>query len=219
MRKKHPLGAIVYFVMGGALLLIAVLMVAGALHGYLPALIPALLFGPPGALLTFRAPLFGVSCGPAGVTYTGLLGRRTFPWADVREVRLVVLPARIYQSDAPELVLASGGTYPLLMLSGHSWGQSRNRGVVRLVAALEAARVAAASAPRSPDSPRAGRTGLPYSGRTDLPDAGRTGLPRTGPVPCAGPVREEDPPFVRVSGRRPGSAPLPRKRRRNRRRS
>ncbi|MFB7917947.1 hypothetical protein [Streptomyces sp. NPDC056061] len=141
MRKSRPPWAIGYFLMGSVCLLIAVVMTVGMRH--VVSLIPIVVLGVPGAVLTFRAPVFSVSYGPAGVRYSGLLGVRSYAWADVLEVRVAVLSGNVYSSDVPELVLASGGTDQLLMLGGHSWGRARNRRVVRLVARLEAARVAA----------------------------------------------------------------------------
>ncbi|MFJ8843861.1 hypothetical protein ACIRFF_13260 [Streptomyces cyaneofuscatus] len=46
--------------------------------------------------------------------------------------------ADLYQFDT-----TGDGTGQLLMLGGHSWGRTRNRRITRLVAELEAARVAA----------------------------------------------------------------------------
>ena len=86
--------------------------------------------------------MFGVSYGPAGVKYSGLLRTRSYVWADIREVRVAVLEGRVYSSDVPELVLASGGTDQLHMLAGHGSGRTNKR-VKRLVAELETARVAA----------------------------------------------------------------------------
>ncbi|MER5500901.1 MULTISPECIES: hypothetical protein [unclassified Streptomyces] len=141
MRKRRPLSAIGYFLMGSACLLVAVVMAAGVRD--VVSLVPIVILGVPGVMLTFRAPVFSVSYGPAGVRYTGMFGTRSHAWADVLEVRVAVLSGKVYQSDVPELVLASGGTDQLLMMGGHSWGRARNRRVVRLVAQLEAARVAA----------------------------------------------------------------------------
>ncbi|MEV5204021.1 hypothetical protein [Streptomyces sp. NPDC053720] len=141
MRKRRPLWAIGYFLMGSVCLLIAVVMTAGIRD--VVSLVPIVIVGVPGVMLTFRAPVFSVSYGPAGVKYSGMFGTRSHAWADVLEVRVAVLPGNVYSSDVPELVLASGGTDQLLMMAGHSWGQARNRRVVRLVAELEAARVAA----------------------------------------------------------------------------
>ncbi|MYU22697.1 PH domain-containing protein [Streptomyces sp. SID8352] len=141
MRKRRPLGALGYFLMGGACLLVAVAMATGvrqAVH-----LLPVVILGVPGAVLTFRAPVFGVRYGPDGLRYSGLFNARSHAWADIREVRVAVLSGTVYSSDVPELVLASGGTDQLYMLSGHSFGRARNRRVVRLVAELEAARAAA----------------------------------------------------------------------------
>ncbi|MFE7632866.1 hypothetical protein ACFU7Z_02510 [Kitasatospora sp. NPDC057518] len=145
-RTRRTAWSLTYFLLGGACLLIAVVMATGlvttgAARGLGP-LVPVLILGIPGAVLTFRAPVFGVSYGPAGVKYSGLLGARSYAWADIREVRVAVLEGRVYTSDVPELVLASGGTDPLYMLAGHSSGRTNKR-VKRLVAELEAARAAA----------------------------------------------------------------------------
>lgn len=148
-RKRRTAWSLTYFLLGGACLLVAVVMAAGvvtmwAREGveHLGYLIPVLILGVPGAVLTFRAPVFGVSYGPAGVKYSGLLGARSYVWADIREVRVAVLEGTVYPSDVPELVLASGGTDQLHMLAGHGSGET-NRRVKRLVAELEAARTAA----------------------------------------------------------------------------
>ncbi|MFE4976114.1 hypothetical protein ACFRAR_28935 [Kitasatospora sp. NPDC056651] len=150
MRRKRTPWSLVYCPMGAACLLVAAVMAAGMVKAaaagdvvhLLMGLIPVVLLGVPGVLLTFRAPVFGVSYGPAGLRYSGLLGARSHAWADVREVRVAVLPGRVYSSDVPELVLVSGGTDQLSMLSGHGSGRTNKR-VVRLVAELEAARAAA----------------------------------------------------------------------------
>ncbi|GAA1400876.1 hypothetical protein GCM10009639_42450 [Kitasatospora putterlickiae] len=138
--------SLTYFVLGGACLLIAVAIAVGLVTKWARAevehLIPVLILGVPGAVLTFRAPLFRVSFGPTGLRYSGLLSARSYAWADVREVRVAVLKGRVYSSDVPELVLVSGGTDPLYMMAGHSSGGT-NRRVRRLVAELEAARAAA----------------------------------------------------------------------------
>ncbi|MFI8817319.1 MULTISPECIES: hypothetical protein [unclassified Streptomyces] len=141
MRKRRPLGATGYFLMGGACLLIAVVLAMGARH--VVHLLPVVILGVPGVVLTFRAPVFGVRYGPDGLRYSGLLNARSHAWTDNREVRLAVVSGAVYSSDVPELVLASGGADQLHMLSGHSFGRARNRRVVRLVAELEAARAAA----------------------------------------------------------------------------
>lgn len=141
---------LVYFPLGGACLLVAAAMAAGvvavAAEGRvvdaLQGLIPMVVLGAPGVVLTFRSPLFGVSYGPSGLRYAGLLNARSHAWADIREVRIAVLRGRVHTSDVPELVLASGGTDRLYMLAGHSSGRT-NRRVARLVAELEAARAAA----------------------------------------------------------------------------
>ncbi|MET8701986.1 hypothetical protein ACFVUH_20695 [Kitasatospora sp. NPDC058032] len=140
MRKRRSLTALVYFLMGSACLLVAVVLTMGV-HK-VQHLIPVLVLGVPGVVLTFRAPAFGVSYGPAGLKYSGLLGARSYAWSEIREVRVAVLSGNVYSSDVPELVLASGGSDELHMLSGHSSGGT-NRRVKRLVAELEAARVAA----------------------------------------------------------------------------
>ncbi|MFE6871277.1 hypothetical protein ACFVFS_32555 [Kitasatospora sp. NPDC057692] len=145
-RKRRTASSLTYFVLGGACLLIAVVIATGLVTKWSGAkvelLIPVLILGVPGAVLTFRAPVFGVSYGPAGLRYSGLLGARSYVWADVREVRVAVLKGRVYSSDVPELVLSSGGTDQLYMLAGHSSGGT-NRRVKRLAAELEAARAAA----------------------------------------------------------------------------
>ncbi|MGW1177806.1 hypothetical protein ACWD4P_29290 [Kitasatospora sp. NPDC002543] len=69
------------------------------------ALVLVLVMGAVGAVLTVRAPVFGISYGPAGVTYSGLLRARSYAWADIREVRVAVQTGRVYSSDVPELVL------------------------------------------------------------------------------------------------------------------
>ncbi|WP_380281925.1 hypothetical protein [Kitasatospora purpeofusca] len=145
-RKRRTAWSLTYFLLGGVCLLIAVVMATGlattTLARGVEVLIPVLILGVPGAVLTFRAPVFGVSYGPAGVRYSGLLRARSYVWADIREVRVAVLEGTVYSSDVPELVLASGGTDQLLMLAGHGSGLT-NRRVKRLVAELEAARAAA----------------------------------------------------------------------------
>ncbi|MFG3532450.1 hypothetical protein ACGF8B_37905 [Streptomyces sp. NPDC047917] len=141
MRKRRPLWAIGYFLMGGACLLLAVVMAAGVSR--VVHLIPVVILGVPGVVLTFRSPVFGVRYGPDGLRYSGLLNARSHAWAGIREVRVAVLSSTVYSSDVPELVLVSGGTDQLYMLSGHSFGRARNKRVVRLVAELEAARAAA----------------------------------------------------------------------------
>ncbi|MET9348388.1 hypothetical protein [Streptomyces termitum] len=141
MRKRRPPSAFGYFLAGVVCLLLAVLMAFGA--GKVVGPVVLLLLGVPSALLAVRAPTFAVSYGPAGVGYVGLFGSRFHPWSEVREVRVAVLTGAIYSSDVPELVLTSGTTDQLLMLSGQSWGRIRNRRVARLVTELEAARTAA----------------------------------------------------------------------------
>ncbi|MFJ9690719.1 hypothetical protein [Kitasatospora sp. NPDC101183] len=145
-RRRRTAWSITYVLLGAVCLLVAVTMAAGFVKQWPRAevgiLVPVLLLGVPGAVMTFRAPVFGVSYGPAGVRYTGLLGSRSYAWAEIREVRVAVLKGKVYTSDVPELVLASGGTDQLLMLAGHSSGRS-NRRVGRLVADLESARAAA----------------------------------------------------------------------------
>ncbi|MFD7069990.1 hypothetical protein ACFV97_22490 [Streptomyces sp. NPDC059913] len=144
MRKRRGLWPLVYFLMGCACLPVAVVMVMGTIASRnVAGLIPVVALGFPGVVLTFRAPVFGVRFGPDGLRYSGLLNARSHAWADIREVRVTVLKGSVYWSDVPELVLASGGTDQLYMLSGHSFGKNRNKRVARLVAELEAARAAA----------------------------------------------------------------------------
>ncbi|MFE7562017.1 hypothetical protein [Kitasatospora sp. NPDC057500] len=137
MRKRRTPWALGYFLVGGVCLLLSLVMSAGA-PGLL-RLLPLVLLGLPSAVLMLRAPAFGVSYGPAGLEYSGLFGKRSHAWADVREVRVAVLKGTIYSSDVPELVLASGATDVLHALSGGG----TNRRVRRLVAELEAARASA----------------------------------------------------------------------------
>ncbi|MER8100876.1 hypothetical protein [Kitasatospora sp. NPDC094016] len=149
-RRRRTAWSLIYFLLGGVCLLIAVVMATGVATRVATTgdargvqhLIPVLVLGVPGAVLTFRAPVFGVSYGSAGVKYSGLLRARSYAWADLREVRVAVLPGTVYSSDVPELVLASGGTDQLYMLAGHGSGRTNKR-VKRLVAELEAARAAA----------------------------------------------------------------------------
>ncbi|MFJ6017160.1 hypothetical protein [Streptomyces sp. NPDC092952] len=144
MRKRRGLWPFVYFLTGCACLPLAVVVAMGAISSRnVAGLLPVVALGFPGVVLTFRAPVFGVRYGPAGLRYSGLLNARSYAWADIREIRVAVLSSTVYSSDVPELVLASGGTDQLHMLSGHSFGQARNKRVVRLVAELEAARAAA----------------------------------------------------------------------------
>lgn len=149
MRKRRTAWSITYFLVGGVFLLLAVLMAVGVVLSagrgrVLDLILSSIVFvvlGVPGAVLTFRAPVVAVAFGPAGVRYSGLLGTRSYPWSEIREVRIAVLPGKVYSSDVPELVLASGGTDLLLMLAGHGSGRT-NRRVKRLVAELEAVRSA-----------------------------------------------------------------------------
>ncbi|MFF2012994.1 hypothetical protein ACFVWY_28530 [Streptomyces sp. NPDC058195] len=144
MRKRRSLWSLSYFLTGCVCLPLAVVIAMGAMGARnVVGLLPAVVLGLPGVVLTFRAPVFGVRYGPDGLRYSGLLNARSYAWSDIREVRVAVLPSTVYSSDVPELVLASGGTDQLHMVSGHSFGRSRNRRVVRLVAELEAARAAA----------------------------------------------------------------------------
>ncbi|MER6365751.1 hypothetical protein [Kitasatospora sp. NPDC001527] len=145
-RTRRTAWSITYFLLGGACLLVAVMMAMGlaakwAREGveHPEYLIVLLILGAPGVVLTFRAPVFGVSYGPTGLKYSGLLGSRSYVWADIREVRVAVLEGTVYSSDVPELVLASGGTDQLHMLAGHGSGCTNKR-VKRQVAELEAAR-------------------------------------------------------------------------------
>ncbi|KDN81510.1 PH domain-containing protein [Kitasatospora cheerisanensis] len=141
MRKRRTGWSITYFLLGVPCLLVAVTLASGVSR--LTHLIPVVILGVPGAVMTFRAPFFSVSYGPQGVKYVGLFGSRSHAWADVREVRLTVLKGNVYSSDVPELVLASGRTDLFHMMAGHSAGRTRNRRVERLVTDLEAARAAA----------------------------------------------------------------------------
>ncbi|MEE1735174.1 hypothetical protein PUR49_01240, partial [Streptomyces sp. BE147] len=83
---------------------------------HLEYLIPVLILGVPGVVLTFRAPVFGVSYGPAGVKYSGLLGAHSYVWADIRKVRVAVLEGKVHSSDVPE---ASSAPASFLRLGHH----------------------------------------------------------------------------------------------------
>ncbi|MEV8454181.1 PH domain-containing protein [Streptomyces sp. NPDC052095] len=144
MRKRRGLRPLLYFLTGCVCLPLTVVMVVGTIASRnVAGLLPVVALGFPGVVLTFRAPVFGVRFGPDGLRYSGLLNARSYAWADIREVRVAVLQSTVHWSDVPELVLASGGTDQLHMLSGHSFGKDRNKRVARLVAELEAARAAA----------------------------------------------------------------------------
>ncbi|MCG6500003.1 hypothetical protein [Kitasatospora sp. A2-31] len=106
-------------------------------------LIPLVLTGVPGAVLTVRAPMSGVSFGAAGVKYSGLLTSRSYPWSEVAGVKSAVVSGTLFSSDVPELALASGKGDQLSMLAGYGWGRRRNGRVARLVDELATARTSA----------------------------------------------------------------------------
>lgn len=143
MQKRRNPWAIVYFLIGLGCLLCTVSVAAYASR--VDDLIPLLAFGVPGLVLTVRAPMSGVAFGGTGVKYSGLLRSRSRTWSEIREVRPAVVSGTLLSSDLPELHLASGETDQLPLLAGYRFGNTPNRRVERLVAALEEARLSAAS--------------------------------------------------------------------------
>ncbi|WP_327674819.1 hypothetical protein [Kitasatospora sp. NBC_00458] len=147
MRKRRTPWALAYLLIGLVCLLIAVSVAASATR--VDELIPIVLAGVPGLVLTIRAPMYGVSFGDAGVKYSGLLNSRSYTWSEVREVRSAVVSGTLFSSDVPELVLASGRTDQLPVLAGYGWGAETNLRVEQLVAELEKARTSAVPSRRT----------------------------------------------------------------------
>ncbi|MFJ9446269.1 hypothetical protein ACIRRH_31080 [Kitasatospora sp. NPDC101235] len=141
MRKRRNPWALAYLLIGLVCLLIAVAVAADATR--VDDLIPIVLGGVPGLVLTVRAPMFGVSFGDAGVKYSGLLNSRSYTWSEIQEVRPAVVSGTLFSSDVPELLLASGKIDQLPMLAGYGWGNTPNRRVEQLVTELEEARLSA----------------------------------------------------------------------------
>ncbi|MFJ9839736.1 hypothetical protein ACIRYZ_04585 [Kitasatospora sp. NPDC101155] len=106
-------------------------------------LIPIVLTGIPGLVLTVRTPMYGVSFGPAGLTYSGLLRARSYTWSEVERVESATVPGTLFSSDLPELVLADGKSDQLPLLAGYGRGSKVNKRVESLVADMERARAAA----------------------------------------------------------------------------
>lgn len=138
MQKRRNPWALAYLLVGLVCLLIAAGGVANATR--VDDLIPIVLCGAPGLVLTVRAPMFGVSCGNAGVKYSGLLNSRSYTWSEIQEVRSAVVSGTLFSSALPELLLTSGGTDQLPMLAGYGATSRPNRRVEHLVTELEEAR-------------------------------------------------------------------------------
>ncbi|MEU1289529.1 hypothetical protein [Kitasatospora sp. NPDC005856] len=136
-RRRNP-WSVAYLLIGLVLLLTAVAGVAEFTR--VDDLIPILLMGVPGLVLTVRAPMFGVSFGDAGLKYSGLLKSRSYTWSEIQEVRPAVVTGTVFSSDVPELLLASDEIDQLPMLAGYGAGNRPNRRVEQLVADLEEAR-------------------------------------------------------------------------------
>ncbi|MFF2660296.1 hypothetical protein ACFVUH_23440 [Kitasatospora sp. NPDC058032] len=143
MRKRRTPWAVLYGLIGAVFLLIAVSMTA--FFARVDDLIPIVLCGVPGLVLTFRAPIFGVSFGSAGVKYSGLLVSRSYAWSEIEEVRSVVVSGTLLSSSLPELVLTSGKAQQMPMLAGYAGDDARNGRVERLVADLDRARTGASA--------------------------------------------------------------------------
>ncbi|CAN3979932.1 hypothetical protein KPATCC21470_2568 [Kitasatospora purpeofusca] len=142
MRKRRTPWAIVYLLVGLLCLLTSVSVAASSTK--VDELIPIVLFGVPGLVLTFRAPMFGVSFGASGVKYSGLLKSRSYAWSEVQEVKCAVVTGTLFSSDLPELVLVSGKVDQLPMVAGYgAGGRTPNKRVERLVTELEATRTSA----------------------------------------------------------------------------
>ncbi|MFF2147436.1 hypothetical protein [Kitasatospora sp. NPDC058190] len=141
MQKRRSPWAIAYFLIGLVCVLISVSTAAYATR--VDDLIPIVLAGIPGLVLTVRAPMCGASFGPAGLKYSGLLRARSYTWSEVERVECATVPGTLFSSDLPELVLADGKSDQLPLLAGYGWGSKANRRVESLVADMEEARAAA----------------------------------------------------------------------------
>ncbi|MBO1414657.1 hypothetical protein [Streptomyces sp. FH025] len=110
-------------------------------------LIPIVLCGVPGLVLTVRAPMYGVSFGPAGLKYSGLLRGRSYTWSEIERVECATTPGTLFSSILPELVLADGKSDQLPLLAGYGFGSKVNKRVEALVADMERARAAVSPSP------------------------------------------------------------------------
>ncbi|MBO1414661.1 hypothetical protein [Streptomyces sp. FH025] len=145
MRKRRSPWAIVHFLIGLVCALVSVSTAAYATR--VDDLIPIVLCGVPGLVLTVRAPIYGVSFGPAGLKYSGLLRARSYTWSEVERVEHAKAAGTLFSSDLPELVLADGRTDQLPLLAGYGFSSKANRRVESLVADMERARAAASPSP------------------------------------------------------------------------
>ncbi len=141
MQKRRSPWAIVYFLIGLVCALTAVSTATYATR--VDDLIPIVLTGIPGLVLTLRTPMYGVSFGPTGLRYSGLLRARSYTWSEVAKVEYATVPGTLFSSDLPELVLADGKSDQLPLLAGYGRGSKVNKRVESLVADLERARTAA----------------------------------------------------------------------------
>ncbi|MFF3004165.1 hypothetical protein ACFVTF_15320 [Kitasatospora sp. NPDC057940] len=155
MQKRRSPWALAYFLIGLVCALIAAS--SAAFSTRVDDLIPIVLAGVPGLVLTLRSPVYGVSFGADGVKYCGLLRARSYAWSEVREVRSATVPGTLFSSGLPELVLADGKSDQLPLLAGYGWGTKANRRVEDLVAELERARASALTASVKPPAPGRGR--------------------------------------------------------------
>ncbi|WP_328957392.1 hypothetical protein [Kitasatospora purpeofusca] len=142
MQKRRTPWAIAYLLVGLVCLLTAVSVAASSTR--VDDLIPIAIFGVPGLVLTFRAPMFGVSFGASGVKCSGLLNSRSYAWSEVQEVKYAVVTGTVFSANVPELVLASGKIDQLSILAGYgAGGNAQNARVEQLVTELETARTSA----------------------------------------------------------------------------
>ncbi|MER6303223.1 hypothetical protein ABT247_27190 [Kitasatospora sp. NPDC001539] len=141
MQKRRSPWVVVHLLIGLVLVLVSVSSAAFASR--VDDLIPIVLTGIPGLVLVIRAPMFGVSFGAAGVTYSGLLRARSYTWQEVEAVRSATVSGTLFSSDVPELVLTDGNSDQLSLLAGYGRGEKVNERVRSLVADLEKARTAA----------------------------------------------------------------------------
>ncbi|MFJ9771434.1 hypothetical protein ACIRVF_09330 [Kitasatospora sp. NPDC101157] len=140
-QKRRSPWVIAYFLIGLVCVLVAVSTAAYATR--VDDLIPIVLTGVPGLALTLRAPMYGVSFGPTGLKYSGLLRARSYSWSEVEKVERATVPGTLFSSELPELALAGGRSDQLPLLAGYGRGSKVNKRVETLVADLERARAAA----------------------------------------------------------------------------
>ncbi|MFE3876793.1 hypothetical protein ACFXPX_20685 [Kitasatospora sp. NPDC059146] len=141
MQKRRSPWAVAYFLIGIVCALVAISTAAFA--NRVDDLIPIVLTGVPALFLTVRAPMYGVSFGPKGLKYSGLLRARSYEWSEIERVECATLPGTLLSSDLPALVLVGGKSDQLPMLAGYGSGSTVNRRVEALVADIEKVRAAA----------------------------------------------------------------------------